>query len=122
LLSAASAKPLAPDEKGGEKALRRIFDRLAAHGRRRPSRLPREPEYKLLGGGWNEEGIPRKRHILVDTVEDIGKECDGWEEDEARAEGLEVADDDLKRMSGAAERIAIGRQKRDEEQASARSG
>ncbi len=28
----------------------------------------------------------RRRHILADTIEDIGKETDGWEEDDARTE------------------------------------
>ena len=46
----------------------------------------RQPEYKFLGGGWNEDGVLRRRHIVVDTIEDIGKESDGWEEDEARTE------------------------------------
>ena len=41
----------------------------------------RQPEYKFLGGGWNEEGVLRRRHVFVDTIEDIGKESDGWEED-----------------------------------------
>jgi hypothetical protein len=46
----------------------------------------RQPEYKFLGGGWNEEGILRRRHVVVDKIEDIGKESDGWEEDEARSD------------------------------------
>ena len=28
----------------------------------------------------------RRRHVFADTIEDIGKESDGWEEDEARSE------------------------------------
>jgi transposase len=43
----------------------------------------RQPEYKFLGGGWNEDGVLRLRHVFVDRIEDIGKESDGWEEDEA---------------------------------------
>ena len=50
----------------------------------------RQPEYKFLGGGWNEEGPLRRRHVFADTVEDIGKESDGWEEDEARADGQDT--------------------------------
>ncbi len=111
----------------------------------------RQPEYKFLGGGWNEEGVLRRRHVFADTIEDIGKETDGWEEDDARTEdqdtvliypsssfdrermieliksvgkrelkreariamrtidaawaGQDVADEDLKRMAEAAERI-----------------
>jgi hypothetical protein len=121
----------------------------------------RQPEYKFLGGNWNDEGVLRRRHVFVDTIEDIGKESDGWEEDEARSEGQdtlltyppssfdrdrmiaaiksvgkrelkheariamrtidaawdgeEVADDDLKRMVEAAERLAIKRRKNDDE-------
>ena len=111
----------------------------------------RQPEYKFFGGGWNEEGVLRRQHILVDTIEDIGKESDGWEEDEARTEGqdtvltypsvgkrqvmreariamrkidavwdgTEVADGDLKRMAGAAERIVDLKEKRKNERAAA---
>jgi hypothetical protein len=125
----------------------------------------RQPEYKFLGGGWNEEGTLRRRHILVDTIEDIGKESDGWEEDEARSEdrdgtliyppssfdrgrmielitavgkrelmreariamrtidavwaGVDLADDDLKRMAEAAERIARKSEAREGEAAAA---
>jgi hypothetical protein len=50
----------------------------------------RQPEYKFLGGGWNEEGTLRRRHVFADTVEDIGKETDGWEEDEARTDGQDT--------------------------------
>jgi hypothetical protein len=46
----------------------------------------RQPEYKFLGGGWNEEGILRRRHVFADTIEDIGKESDGWEEEEVRSQ------------------------------------
>ena len=46
----------------------------------------RQPEYKFLGGSWNEEGVLRRRHVFADTIENIGKESDGWEEDEARTE------------------------------------
>jgi hypothetical protein len=125
----------------------------------------RQPEYKFLGGGWNEEGVLRRRHVFVDTIEDMGKESDGWEEDEARTEGQDtvlvypsssfdrermieriksvgkrelkqeariamrtinavwaggdVADDDLKRMADAAERIAQRRKDSDKEAAAA---
>ena len=103
--------------------------------------------------------------MLADNIEDIGKESDGWEEDEARTEGRdtvltyplssldrermiaaiksvgkrelmreariavrtidafhqghEVADDDLKRMADAAQRIVGRRQKGADEQAAA---
>jgi hypothetical protein len=29
----------------------------------------RQPEYKFLGGSWNEEGVLRRRHVFVDTIE-----------------------------------------------------
>jgi hypothetical protein len=169
-------RPVAPYEKESEKALRRIFDRNSENMDPVPPKwlrtvadvlrdYHRQPEYKFLGGGWNEEGILRRRHILVDTIEDIGKESDGWEEDEARSEdrdgtliyppssfdrgrmielitavgkrelmreariamrtidavwaGVDLADDDLKRMAEAAERIARKSEAREGEAAAA---
>lgn len=50
----------------------------------------RQPEYKFLGGAWNEEGILRRRHVFAERIEDIGKESDGWEEDQARTEERET--------------------------------
>jgi hypothetical protein len=94
-------RPVAPYEKDSEKALRRIFDRNSENMDPVPAKwlrtvadvlrdYHRQPEYKFLGGGWNEEGVLRRRHIIVDTIEDIGKESDGWEEDEARTEGQDT--------------------------------
>ena len=40
--------------------------------------------------GWNEEGVLRRRHIFADTIEDIGKESDGWEAVDARSEGADA--------------------------------
>jgi hypothetical protein len=88
---------IAPYEKHSGKASRHVFDRNSEILAPVPIKwlrtaaevlrdYHRQPEYKFLGGGWNEEGILRRRHILVDTIEDIGKESDGWEEDEARSE------------------------------------
>ena len=155
-------RPVAPFEKDSEKALRRVFDRNSYDLDAVPKNwlrtvadvlrdYHRQPEYKFLGGGWNEGGILRHRHVLADTIEDIGKESEGWEEDDAGTEdrdtvliypsssidrehmialiksvgkrelmrevriamrtidgawvGGDVADDDLKRMADAAERI-----------------
>jgi hypothetical protein len=94
-------RPVAPYEKDSEKALGRIFDRnsenmdpVSAKWLRSVADVlrdyHRQPEYKFLGGGWNEEGILRRRHVFVDTIEDIGKESDGWEEDDARTEGQDT--------------------------------
>ena len=91
-------RPVAPYEKDSEKALHRIFDRnsenmdpVSVKWLRTVADVlrdyHRQPEYKFLGGGWNEVGILRRRHVLADKIEDIGKESDGWEEDEARSEG-----------------------------------
>ena len=169
-------RPVAPYEKDSEKALKRIFDRNSESLAAAPKKwlrtvvdvlrdYHRQPEYKFLGGGWNEEGVLRRRHVFAETIEDIGKESDGWEEDDARTEdqdtvltypsssfdrermimvirsvgkrelmreariamrtidavpaGQEVADDDLKRMADAAERIAKRRKARDEDVAAA---
>jgi hypothetical protein len=169
-------RPVAPYEKDSEKALRRVFDRNSETLEAVPTKwlrtvadvlrdYHRQPEYKFLGGGWNEEGVLRRRHVFVDTIEDIGKESDGWEEDEARTEdeatvltypssafdrermitliksvgkrelmreagiamrtidaawvGGDVADEDLKRMAEAAERIVSRKQKREYEQTAA---
>jgi hypothetical protein len=84
-----------------QKALRRIFDRNSEHMDPVSTKwlrsvadvlrdYHRQPEYKFLGGGWNEEGVLSRRHVFVDTIEDIGKESDGWEEDEARTEGQDT--------------------------------
>jgi hypothetical protein len=90
-------RPVAPFEKDSEKALKRIFDRNSDSLEPVPQEIlrtvsdvlrdyHRQPEYKFLRGGWNEEGILGRRHVFADTIEDIGKESDGWEEDKARSE------------------------------------
>jgi hypothetical protein len=90
-------RPVAPFEKDSEKALKRVFDRNSATLAPVPRTwlrtvadvlrdYHRQPEYKFLGGGWSEEGVLRRRHVFADTIEDIGKESDGWEEDDARTE------------------------------------
>jgi hypothetical protein len=166
-------RPVASYEKDSEKALRRIFDRnsenmdpVSTTWLRTVADVlrdyHRQPEYKFLGGSWNQEGVLRRRHVFADKIEDIGKESDGWEQDEARSEdhdtvltyppspfdrnqmiatvklvkkrklvreariamrtidavwtGAEVADDDLKRMADAAERI-VGIRERAEAEA-----
>jgi hypothetical protein len=94
-------RPVAPYEKDSEKALRRIFDRNSENLDPVPAKwlrtvadvlrdYHRQPEYKFLDGGWNEEGILRRRHVFADKIEDIGKESEGWEEDEARSEGQDT--------------------------------
>jgi hypothetical protein len=167
-------RPVAPFEKDSEKALKRIFDRNSDSLEPVPQEIlrtvsdvlrdyHRQPEYKFLGGGWTEKGVLRRRHVLADKIEDIGKESDGWEEDEARTEeeatvltypsssfdrermvaliksvgrrklmreariamrtidavwvDQNVTDEYLKRMAGAAERIASQKQKSEYEQA-----
>ena len=68
---------------------KRIFDRNSENMDPVPAKWPRtvahvplrdyhrQPEYKFLGGSWNEETILRRRHILADNIEDIGKEAMG---------------------------------------------
>jgi len=91
-------RPVAPFSRDIAKALPRIFDRNSdPPGKPVPREwlrtvsdvlrdYHRQPEYKFLGGGWNEEGVLRRRHVFAETIEDIGKETDGWEEDDARTE------------------------------------
>jgi hypothetical protein len=90
-------RPVAPFEKDSEKVLHRVFDRNSESLEAVPGKwlrtladvlrdYHRQPEYKFLGGGWNEEGVLRRRHVFAETIEDIGKESDGWEEDDARTE------------------------------------
>jgi hypothetical protein len=94
-------RPVAPFEKDCEKALKRIFDRNSDNLDAVPIEIlrkvsdvlrdyHRQPEYKFLGGGWTEKGVLHRRHVVVETIEDIGKESDGWEEDEARSEGQDT--------------------------------
>src|SRR4029077_12884082 len=84
-------RPVAPFEKDNEKALRQIFDRNSDSLEPVPTELlrtvsdvlrdyHRQPEYKFLGGGWTEEGVLRRRHVLLDTIEELGEESDGWGE------------------------------------------
>jgi hypothetical protein len=169
-------RPIAPYEKDIDKALRRVFDRSSDSQEVVPRKwlrtvadvlrdYHRQPEYKFLGGGWNEEGALRRRHVFAETIEDIGKESDGWEEDDARTEdqdpvliypsssldrglmveriksvgkrelrgeariamrtidaawaGQDVAEEDLKRMADAAERIVNRKKRREDEHAAA---
>jgi hypothetical protein len=89
-------RPVAPYNRDVGKAIPRIFDRacdppgkpVPRHWLRTVSDVlrdyHRQPEYKFLGGGWNQEGVLRRRHVFAERIEDIGKESDGWEEDEAR--------------------------------------
>jgi hypothetical protein len=54
---------------------------------RRAARLSPAARIQVLGRRWTEKGVLRRRHVLAEKIEDIGKESDGWEEDEARTEG-----------------------------------
>jgi hypothetical protein len=64
----------------------------------------RHPETKFLHGEAKDSGPTQRKHILVGTIEDIGKEADKWDEDEpvgadddfTVSYGLSV--DDRKRM------------------------
>ena len=93
-------RPVAPYGNDLAKVLPRIFDRSTKSADHvDPEWLRtvadvlrdyhRQPEHKFLGGGWIEHGILRRRHIFADWIEDIGKESDGWEEDDARSEDQE---------------------------------
>lgn len=45
----------------------------------------RHPETKFLHAEATDSGPTQRRHILVETIEDIGKEADKWDEDEPLA-------------------------------------
>jgi hypothetical protein len=88
--------PVAPFDRDLSKALPKVFDRNSAPPKPVPAvwlrsvanvlrDYHRQPEHKFLGGGWIETGILRRRHIFAERVEDIGKESEGWEEDDANA-------------------------------------
>jgi len=40
------------------------------------------PETKFIGGRPTESGTLKRRHVVVDAINNIGKESDTWEEDE----------------------------------------
>ena len=40
------------------------------------------PEAKFLGGDFMDRGRTRRRHVLVQAIEDIGKEADKWDDEE----------------------------------------
>ena len=42
----------------------------------------RHPEAKFLDGDYLDRGPTRRRHVLVHTIEDIGKEADKWDDEE----------------------------------------
>jgi hypothetical protein len=42
----------------------------------------RHPETKFLHGEATDHGPTRRRHILVETIEDIGKEADKWDDED----------------------------------------
>ena len=42
----------------------------------------RHPEAKFLDGDFMDRGPTRRRHVLVKSIEDIGKEADKWDNEE----------------------------------------
>jgi hypothetical protein len=76
-------RPVAPYEKDVDKALRRVFDRNS-DSQEAVSRkwlrtvadvlrdYHRQPEYKFLGGGWNEDGVLRRRKLPPCVPVEIG--------------------------------------------------
>jgi hypothetical protein len=90
-------RPVAPYSRQIEKALARVFDRNGDPTKTVPREwlrttgnvlrdYHRQPEYKFLGGGWNDSGVLCRRHVFADGIDDIGKESEGWEEDDAHTE------------------------------------
>jgi hypothetical protein len=64
----------------------------------------RHPETKFLRGEAKDSGPTQRKHVLVETIEDIGKEADKWDEEEPVSADDEftvsygLSADDRKRM------------------------
>src|SRR5215204_2027540 len=85
------AKPAAPYNKDPAAAAREAFDResgtpvpsewLESYARLLRS-YARHPETKFLGGEHGSSGALKRRHVVPELIQYIGKEADRWEEDE----------------------------------------
>ena len=84
----ASAKPIAPFEKDGRKAIATVFDRETgkpvdpATLRTYAEALAQyhiSPEAKFLNGDFLDKGMTQRRHVSVTHIQHIGKEADDWE-------------------------------------------
>jgi len=84
-------KPIAPYSRDAYQMLPRIRDRVSGEPvERRWLRTyaemlrgyHRHPETKFLHGEAMDSGPTQRRHVLVETIEDIGKEADKWDDEE----------------------------------------
>jgi hypothetical protein len=84
-------KPIAPYSRDPYKMIPRVRDRIT--GKPVEQRWLRtyvealrgyhlHPESKFLGGDFMDRGRTRRRHVLVQAIEDIGKEADKWDDEE----------------------------------------
>jgi hypothetical protein len=84
-------KPISPYSRDPYSMLSKMHDRVTG----RPVEQPwlrtyaealrgyhLHPETKFLDGDYTDRGPTRRRHILVQAVEDIGKEADKWDDEE----------------------------------------
>lgn len=85
-------KPVAPYSKDPSHVLDKIIDRetgktVSSDWLRSYADVLRgyhtHPETKFIGGRPTESGTLQRRHVVVDAINNIGKESDTWEEDEA---------------------------------------
>jgi hypothetical protein len=92
-------KPIAPYNRNPYAVLSKIWDRVSGEPvdtswlRTYAETLRgylRHRETKFLLGEATDSGATRRRHVLVEAIEDIGKESDKWDEDEPL-----TADDEL---------------------------
>ena len=82
-------KPVAPYNKNPAKASANCFDRAGGEKIRRNqlktyhdalAQYHLHPETKFLNGDYTDKGKTRRRHVIVKSIQHIGKEANKWEE------------------------------------------
>ncbi len=82
-------KPVAPYNKNPAKASTNCFDRAGGEKVRKNqlktyhdamAQYHLHPETKFLNGDYTDKGRTRRRHVIVKSVQHIGKEANKWEE------------------------------------------
>ena len=84
-----SLKPVAPYNKNPAKALAQGFDRSTGQGIKKHqlktnldglAQYHLHPETKFLNGDFLDKGRTQRRHVIVKSIQHIGKEANKWEE------------------------------------------